>query len=83
MADGPVLRDVRQIAGLSQEDLAARLGITGPAVSQTELRDYVRPDTGRKYIQAIIEEVRARAVAAGVKHVTDQLIASYGTGREG
>jgi hypothetical protein len=37
--------------------------ISGPAISQMERRDYVRPDTTSRYLQSVVTAVRERAIA--------------------
>jgi transcriptional regulator with XRE-family HTH domain len=63
MAEGQTLASLRSIAGLSQGEVADRLGISVPSVSETEHRDYVRPDTAARYQEAVLSVVREKTIA--------------------
>lgn len=48
-----LLAEIRKLAGLTQEDLAAQLGITQPSLSRLENQDDMQVSTLRRLIQAL------------------------------
>ncbi|MCW2631471.1 MAG: hypothetical protein JWR88_433 [Pseudonocardia sp.] len=71
---GPMLRRHRRAAGLTQEELAERAGISARTVSDVErgLRDGVYPDTAARMASAldIAGDERSQFVAAARRHRT-------------
>jgi transcriptional regulator with XRE-family HTH domain len=59
---GPELRKDRETAGISQEALAAALGVTRPYISQIENRLRVTDALRRRYLRALAE-AQPRSVA--------------------
>lgn len=57
---GHRLADLRERAGLSQEDLGKRMGVSQPRISQLEHGDLdqMELDTIRRYVQALGGELR-------------------------
>jgi transcriptional regulator with XRE-family HTH domain len=74
MPDGPTLASLRTLAGFSQDAIADRLGISGPAVGQMEKRDYVRSDTARKFQKAILTAVQERAIGGLIADTMKALV---------
>jgi len=79
---GPFLKQLRAAAGLTQEELAERSGVSARTVSDVErgLRTAVYPDTARRLAAALGLEEGARhhfeAVARGRATTADQIGAS-------
>jgi transcriptional regulator with XRE-family HTH domain len=63
MPDGRSLAALRALARLSQSDVASRMSISVPAVSQIERRDYVRNDTASRYQLGVLDAVRDEAIS--------------------
>jgi transcriptional regulator with XRE-family HTH domain len=63
MADGTTLAGLRSLAGLTQKDVADRMGVTVPAVHQIEHRDYVRDDTAARYQRGVVDAIREDAIS--------------------
>ena len=60
-AAGPALRRLREERGLTQGEMARRLGITQPEVSKLERRPDVRLSTMRAYVAALGGRLRLSA----------------------
>jgi transcriptional regulator with XRE-family HTH domain len=66
------LQQAREAAGLTQEEVAARLGVTQATLSRMEHRPDVKISNIRRYIEAIGGRLQIRAVFAR-KHKTVEL----------
>jgi transcriptional regulator with XRE-family HTH domain len=66
------LRQAREAAGLTQEEVAERLGVTQATLSRMEHRPDVKISNIRRYIEAIGGRLQVRAVFAR-KHKTVDL----------
>ena len=73
-ASGRALRDALELAelrkanGLTQVELANRLGVSQGSVSELERRDDVYLSTLREYVQALGGELEVAAVFDGDRH---------------
>ncbi|MBM3678716.1 MAG: helix-turn-helix transcriptional regulator [Actinobacteria bacterium] len=70
-AIGPELRRLREERGLTQAELARRLGITQPEVSRLEQRNDVRVSTATSYVRALGGELRLVADFGGSTFTVD------------
>jgi transcriptional regulator with XRE-family HTH domain len=52
-ASGASLADLRQLAGLTQEELGARVGVSGVEVGRAEKRSDLQLSTLRRYLEAM------------------------------
>jgi DNA-binding XRE family transcriptional regulator len=68
---GPALRGLRERVGITQSELARRLGATQPEVSKLEHRSDVRLSTARAYVAACGGELRLRAHVGKTVHRLD------------
>jgi len=71
MDDAVALGDLRANAGLTQVELAGRLGIRQASLSELERRDDVYLSTLRSYIEALGGELEVRAVFPEQQFVVD------------
>ncbi len=69
MAD-MLLAEIRRQAGLTQVDLAERMGITQPSLSQLESQDDMQISTLRRIIEALEGELELTAKLPGGKRVS-------------
>jgi len=69
MAD-MLLAEIRKQAGLTQVDMATRLGITQPSLSQLESQDDMQISTLRRIIEALDGELELTAKLPGGKRVS-------------
>lgn len=59
------LRELREVSGLTQVELAARVGITQSELSKLERRNNQRVATLRRYVQALGGTLELTAVVNG------------------
>lgn len=64
MAAGQRLAELRAIAGVTQVDVAAAMGLAQPSVSNIEKRDDILVSTLRSYVEALGGELEVTAVLA-------------------
>ena len=73
------LRDLRKAHKMSQEKLAAALGVTQVSVSNFEKRSNMRLSTLREYIEALGGELQLRATFPGCPSVTIKTFSDVGS----
>lgn len=75
MSLGLRLRDLRKDGGLSQVELATRMGISQEAVSKIELGDDTRVSTIERYVTALGAQVRILVDTPG-RGTTELMVAT-------
>lgn len=65
-----LLAEIRKQAGLTQVDLAERLGITQPSLSQLESQDDMQISTLRRIVESLDGELELTAKLPGGKRVS-------------
>ena len=65
-----LLAEIRKQAGLTQVDLAERLGITQPSLSKLESQDDMQISTLRRIVEALEGELELTAKLPGGKRVS-------------
>lgn len=71
-----LLSEIRKQAGLTQVDLAKRLGMTQPSLSQLESQDDMQISTLRRIVEALDGELELSAKLPGGKRVSISQFAS-------